>query len=457
MKMHNKFSSHLFNNIQHLVVLILIFSCCQSNQKPSAIDLPVSETILHESKERPDLLDKNSPANLRLLQITTDTSQSSWNVYTEARIFTPDSKRFVFVRENNYWLCDIEDNYGLRQITDEKDAIGPSVSPDGKWMYYFIDRTLSPEKTLTLKKLSLEKFTRETLLTIKETIPGTDYKISHIYTLSSISTDGKRLCTSCFLGDGKTQNAPWGLLVFNLEKPSVSLVFKGQNFNNMHPQYRISNDPELSHDILIQHNHDSIVDSTGKTLKLVGGDGADLHVIRDDGTNWRDIPIGRDGTEFCQGHQQWRGKMNSVLSSMSMPHGKSRILEGFPITTNDETSHKGFKIPGGKYNDITKNIENPSFWHFSADYSGMHLISDTYTSNDKTKEKVITIVIGTLSQGENPVLKMQYLLNTRTSGNGQSAHPHPFFSPDTKMAFLNSDVTGGPQVWMVTGYQFPEF
>lgn len=32
------------------------------------------------------------------------------------------------------------------------------------------------------------------------------------------------------------------------------------------------------------------------------GYGIDLHVVEDDGTGWRTLPVGRDGVEFCQGH-----------------------------------------------------------------------------------------------------------------------------------------------------------
>ena len=123
----------------------------------------------------------------------------------------------------------------------------------------------------------------------------------------AISSDCKRLCAQCFLGDGKTENAPFGILVFDIEKRSVKVLenplFEGQHYNNMHLQYCPSTDPELSHDILIQHNHGSVIDATGRYSKLVGGAGADIHVIRDDGTNWRDVPLGRDGILRCQEKQ----------------------------------------------------------------------------------------------------------------------------------------------------------
>ena len=426
-----------------LLLILLSFAAAAAAQPP------VSTKVLRESRERPDMLDPSSPPGLRVVQITTHASQSSWNVYTEAPVFTPDSRRFVFVREGNYWLCDIADNFSLRQLTDEQGATAPSVTPDGKWMYYIIESG----QGVSLKRLSLKSFTRQTLLSF-DVVPGTKYRPSRIYPLSTISSDGQRLATSCFLGDGKTPNSPWGILVFDLKKPSVSLIPLGADYNNIHPQYCRSRDPKLSRDILVQHNHGSEVDPTGKTIRLVGGLGADIHVVRDDGHEWRDIPIGRDGTEYVQGHQQWRGRSGSVLSAMSIPRGKKRILEGFPIPTDNQTSHRGAQIPGGRSVDLTRNIPDPDYVHFSSDDSGMRLVSDTLRIDPVTKKKTVLIVIGTLA-GDPPELKMLRLLETGTSFNGQPAHPHPFFSPDTTRAFFNSDATGRPQVYLVTGYRFP--
>src|SRR4030042_2842677 len=101
----------------------------------------------------------------------------------------------------------------------------------------------------------------------------------------------------------------------------------------MHLQYCRSLDPELSRDILVQHNHGAVLGEKGHMVKLTGGAGADLHVIRDDGTHWRDVPVGRDGAAFCTGHQQWRGTMPSVVSSMSVRGdvNRCRLHEAMPI------------------------------------------------------------------------------------------------------------------------------
>lgn len=460
LKLWPSFLSGLF------IVSLIIFCQCKPDSKTGSlasrqypVEGPVYSEIIRESRQRPDFPDEKSPAGLQVVQITANPAVGSHNVYTEAQVFTPDSKRFVFMRQRNIWLCDIEDGFSLRQITDEKGAIAPSVSPDGKWMYYFVNNTSTFGGALLLKRVSLEDFTRQTLLKLEGPVPGTKYRPNGPFTLSSISSDGKRLCIAAFLGDGKTVNAPFGLLVFDLENPSVKLVFKDQCFHNAHPQYCRSTDPELSHDIMLQNNHGDSLLVTGRSVRSVSGKEGDLHVIRDDGTNWRDIPVGRDSVQFIQGHEQWLGRSGAVLSAMRIRAGERAgerpIFLARPIPTDEKTTHMGVNIPGGSYVEITRNIKDSDIWHFSSDWSGKYIISDTHRMDKETKKPLVRLVLGTLSGGENPELKVEHLLNTGSSGRNP-AHPHPFFSPDNRRVFFNSDVDGVVQIFMVTGYRFPQ-
>jgi hypothetical protein len=151
-----------------------------SGAEEVAVEPPATTVVVHESRSRQDFADANTPRGLRVVQISADPEMISRHMYPEAHMFTLDSKRFVFFRtsiadatKTGYWLCDIEDNFGLRQLTDEPGARGRcAVSPDGKWMYYFVDRTRSPERLLKLKRVSLEDFTRQTLMVLDGPIPG---------------------------------------------------------------------------------------------------------------------------------------------------------------------------------------------------------------------------------------------------------------------------------------------
>ena len=415
-----------------------------------------SDGVVHESRERPDFQDAHTPEGLRVVQISTDPQRNSQHMYPESLMFTLDSRRFVFHRSRqgdpkrgDYWLCDIEDDFGLRQLTDEAGVHGRvAVSPDGMWMYYFVDRTQS-EGTLEVKRISLETFARESFFVLVGPIPGTDYRPMRPHGASSISVDNRRLCTKVRLEDGKAEDL-FGILIFDLAEPSVKLIFAGEQFSNMHAQYCRSSDPELSHDILIQHNH---VDDLG----------ADLHVIRDDGTHWRDVPIARDGIYRHTGHEEWRGGMETVISSIReiAGSGSHRLIESWPIATDEKTPHLGSRIPGAKNNDMTRNVDYTGFNHFDVDPSGMHLVM---RQERQKGDADLKFHIGTLSPGKDAVLKMRYLLNPKSplSADGQYGlyhgnKPRPFFSPDARMVFFHSTVDGPCHIFMATGYEFPEF
>ena len=68
----------------------------------------------------------------------------------------------------------------------------------------------------------------------------------------------------------------------------------------------------------VPSSHVYMENANGRFIRLTGGNGADVHVIADDGTNLRDLPWGRDGNEFCQGHQCWIGADERALTSISM-------------------------------------------------------------------------------------------------------------------------------------------
>ncbi len=437
----------------------------------SLVDAPV----VRQSRQRPDLLTPQSPKGLRVVQITTDPEANNSHIYMESHVFTPDSRRFVYQRFSKFYpdnhskaarnavlyLCDIEDGFSLRQLTDEVGATAPSVSPDGKYVYYIVDQTVPGGGKAMLKRVSLDSFQRETLLVIDSPLPGTDYRPSRFYVLSTISSDGKRLAISAFLGDGRKEGAPTGLLVFDLVDCSVRLVYEHPEFHNMHSQYCQSKDAQASHDIMIQHNHGSLYDSQGKSVTPLDEQlGADIHVIRDDGTNWRDMPWGRDGEEFIHGHECWRGEGLSAIGGVYIGAGRDPVhqplIESWPIPTDEKTSHQGKNLPDARRNLISRNIENPGFNHFAFDPSGTKMISDwiCYGAEERQGENC-KLFIGTLHEGEDASLKVKYLLHPGCSWNGWLAHPHPFLSPDGQKAFFNSDIDGNLQIYMVDGYEYP--
>jgi len=395
-----------------------------------------------------------------VVQLTTDPDLPASHLYMEAQIFTMDSKHLLLHRaatahggnrrdpNHQYFRCDIEDGCSLHPIAEELGAWAPSVSPDGTTVYYFVEQTKLGSGTLTLKRVNLDGTDRRTLLALDGPVPGTSLRPSRFYPLSTISSDGKRLAISCFLGDGKRPEPTWGLLVFDLEAPSVGLAIQGPTWCNMHPQFSRSTNADERRDILIQENHGNEADPAGRVTKLAGGNGADIHVIRDDGKDFRTMPWGRDGTEYCQGHQCWRGRTAWGITSTStrLPDRReTQLIEGHSLP---DKGHLGRNTPGGRRNDLSRAFTRPHFSHFATDIAGKRLVTDAGPFDQGGR-----IFVADLGEpGRDEASNFTYLLNPRSSCQ-KTAHIHPFLSPDGRMAFFNSDESGILQAYMIRGLE----
>jgi len=412
-------------------------------------------------KYRPDLLDENSPKGIEVIQLTTEEDVPNSHIYMEAQIFTPDSKRLVLQRsghahgsdkndpEHQFLLCDIESNCALHPLTEECGAIAPSLSPDGQYLYYLVDETEISGGRLTLKRVSVDGTNRQTVMVIDTPLPGTKFRPGKMYPLSTISSDGKRLAAEAFLGDGKAENGPWGLLVFDLEKATVNLPIYGPSWINMHLQYCRSTDSEASHDIMIQENHGCMCDTQGVMTKCFGEGGADIHVIRDDGTDFRNMPWGRDGNELCQGHQCWRGRTEwAITSTITLQPEESQLIEG---RAGPHTGHVGLDTPEAVRNDLSQEFPNPHFYHFATDIEGRRLITD---EGGRPYYGANLFLVELAEPGGGPAKSFTYLLNPQSSGGVDgSAHMHPFLSPDGSTGFFNSDESGILQAYMIRGLE----
>jgi len=408
-------------------------------------------------KLRPDLLDEHSPAGIEVIQLTEEPDVPSCHVYMEAQIFTMDSKRFVLHRsatahggskddpEHRYLLCDIEDKFALSPLTHEKGATAPSVSPDDTYLYYFVDETALGGGRLTLKRVQLDGADRETILVIDGALPGTGFRPNRIYPLSTISSDGKRIAVSAHMGDGRAPGAPFGIMVFDIDAATVQSVVHGPSWCNMHPQYCRSTDPEHTHDLLIQENHGNVADEAGAITHLTGGAGADIHVIRDDGMNFRNMPWGRDGNEFCQGHQCWRGRSEwAITSTGTRRPPEAQLIEGKAAA---HTDHIGINTPDGVRNDLSRDFDDPQFSHFATDIEGRRFITDA-----KPFDQGGRLFVADLGEpGQDPLSNWTYLLSPKSSC-GKTDHIHPFLSPDGTMGFFNSDESGIRQAYAVRGF-----
>jgi len=417
-------------------------------------------------KLRPDLLDAAVRDRLELVQLTTDPDVGGSHIYMEAQIFAPDARQFILQRSGHahgserndpnhqFMRCDIDDGFSLHPLTDELGTTGPSVSPDGKYLYYFVDAgSRRRGNRIMLKRINLDGTDRQTLIVIDHNLPGTQFRPKGLYPLSTISSDGKRLAISARMGDGPADRSadgpadgpvPYGLMIFDIASASVELILHGPTWANIHPQYCRSSDPELMHDILIQENHQRLRNAQGEYIKPADPAGADIHVIRDDGTNFRDMPWGRDGKEFCQGHQCWRGQSGWAITSTQLYEPpRAELIESLPVAPS---GHLGLAAPGGVRNILSRGEPNPQFHHFATDRAGRRFVTDAEPFS--TAGRVMLARFG--QPGEAPLTDWTCIARPKCSGV-KATHMHPFLSPDGKMAFFNSDESGPSQAYLIRG------
>jgi hypothetical protein len=406
-------------------------------------------------KMRPDLVPDGE--TLEVFQLTEETHVPSSHVYMEAQISTPDSKRVILHRsatphgsdpkdrEHQFLICDLEDSGNLVPITTELGTTGPSISPDGEFLYYFVNETKPGGGPFSLRRVRMDGTERETLYVLDHAIPDTDYRFSRPYPLSTLSSDGKRIAISGFLGDGQTIGAPWGLLVFELEEPSVRLILQGPSWCNIHPQYTRETGPEASHDIMVQENHGNTASADGKLEKLVSGLGADIHLIRDDGTNFRNFPWGRNDNEFCQGHQCWIGQSNTAITSTTTDEpNEHQLIAG---RSAPHSGHDGINTPEGWRMNFSRSFKDPHFWHFATDIQGKWLITDS-----GPRDEGGSVWVFDLPEEEDGSLQNPCKVANPGSSWTKDSHIHPFLSPDGKSGFFNSDESGILQAYMVRGW-----
>ncbi len=416
------------------------------------------------------------PDPLALYQLTVNPELPACHVYMEAQIFTPDSGRFVLHESahphgsdprdprHRYLLCDLNAGGDLTPLTEECGVTAPSLSPDGKIFYYFVDE-LERRGRLRLRKMELSTGERTEVASLS----GQDgiAPTAPFYPLSTISSDGRRIAIATALRSGPEADWPeHGMWVFDTETGECRLVLRGTDFCNLHLQYCRSE--REAHTILIQHNHGSRLRSvcgkregishaaaldagSGHALRKIRacddplqpdtGYGIDLHLIADDGTQWRSLPVGRDGVEFCQGHQCWRGTTSKVIAST--------LLFRTPGTANQElieleafpgAVHCLPAAAGGVRNVLSRGITPPHFLHFATDIAGMRIVSDYEADNGEWH-----LYAGQLG-GDGEAADLRFLLNLG-SREKSPWHPHPFLSPNGQWAFFNSSASGQLQAY----------
>lgn len=432
---------------------------------------------MREAVDRPEFLTPASPEGLRVVQIATDEARDSEAVYCDCPSWSSDSRLLAFHRhaspdgkkKEGLWLCDTADGFAVEPFIEferretlenagasPNGSIGACLSPDGTCGYH----VLRVNDRLEVRRVELGSR--------RETLVGTAPAPLRTRGCLSMSADSERLLVGNFLGDGKTEGAPWGAHIFDVKRGTFHVIEFGNGYRNMHCQYSHNPDPAFSHDILLNASQPKFADGSWLTPPdgawrwqdlppAVDNCGGAYTVVRDDGTHWRAVPLGRHPKVINGGHNVWRGKGYSVVTAAYDTRTKwsSPLFEAKPLPVTCEADiWAGMNLPGAHVVDLTRRLPKADTCHFAFDASGRHFVSDT---DGYAIGPYSFVFVGTYVEpaGADPYVRTRYLLLPRTSWKGQPAHPHPYLSPDGRFAVIQSDYSGRPQVNVAYGFEYP--
>ena len=448
-----------------------------------------------EAIERDEFRTPVSPSGLRVVQVTSDEKRDSSVACQYIIRWTSDSKRLLFFRSASedgsspagIWLCDTEDQFAVRPVyewdttllshtnygDDIVGKIGDTfvVNADGRSIMV-MQRV---KDVLELCRVSIETGQAEAVTTAPAPI-ATGWMLD-------VSANGKHVAFHVFMGDGKTEGAPWGMRVFDLERDS-SWIVEMDNKSHKGAQYRRGSN------FCSEAEHAGVYDMLtriGGSARLADGswrtppDGAwrqdmppEDHsqgwghtlVFRDDGTDFprteadacRVVPLPRSPL-FIASHAGWRGReARSFVASMynvTPERWRAPFIEAEPAPISPDDRQADRNPPGAEWTDLTRFVSRADACHFDFDASGRHLVSDT---DGYVLPGACMLYVGTYVEPENgeaPYLKTRLLGIPRTSWKSQPAHPHPFLSPDGKYAVFQSDFSGRPQIHLAYDFGYP--
>lgn len=428
-----------------------------------------------EVKECPEMLSTVSSPGLEVFQVTTDAESDAHAaaMHSSHALFTPDSTRFVFIRQRGtasgvpgkveFTLCEIEDHFKLRTLTNEENVRAPVLSLDGKFLYYWVDNTGSPGGALVFIRVSLDDFKTETLKVIDSSVEGVGRppRGGYMYDGASISQDGRCFSTSASF---YTDSDPlFSSLIVDLETGSVrGFQFEPYNWRPFGTYYRGSN-PQFFHHLLFGHSHwrSGPQAATGKWYAERADDisRVTLHILSDEGVPLSVVPIGDEGEGVD--HACWRGGQYEVVthtsSTKTAPHWRGIMLSAAPVACAPDHRYLGARIPGARRVELTRTITRPDLCHHSWDSTGNKVVCDTegWHNNGPTSY----LWIGTVREGHEPYIVPKYLLHPQSSWTGSYwTESQPALSPDCRTVFFNSDYLckpGHPQLFCARGFQFP--
>ncbi|MFC1452063.1 hypothetical protein ACFLSJ_01810 [Verrucomicrobiota bacterium] len=233
----------------------------------------------------------------------------------------------------------------------------------------------------------------------------------------TISPDERLLAYGVELGYAPQM---FGIEVADLQTGRRRVVCRDPCICNPHPQF----DQCDGRNILVQHNRGCRFSPDGERLSAIGPEGCTLFLARTDGSGTVPLSVGLPHTANCTGHEQWIGDTREVL--LTVGQAAQEAGTGGDLLAVQE---------GGEARIVARGY---GFNHVHASVCGSFFCADRRGTGE--------IVVGSIRTGKWSVLCNSGIPLPRDEQYGQSAHAHPYLSPDAKWAVYNSCRTGRPEI-----------
>ncbi|MFW6039304.1 MAG: hypothetical protein ACOC9P_02380, partial [bacterium] len=398
-------------------------------------------------KARPEFLDGRAPAGIEVYELAPQEERAVL-VYPDRPAFLEGGRQMLLNTASGPQIVHLDEGGALQPVRAmAPDAKRCHVAPGGRYLVYAADE--AGEGRLVLRRLDVRTGEVEEVFAAEGTIADTPLPADK-FVVQAVSWDATRFAGTAYLGYGKQRDAAFGITVLEAHSNRAAVVAAQPCLHNSHMQYCRQAEAPGTHDLMIQMNHGAVIDEHGKPEVAVGPPssmGVDIHVVQDDGTNWRDLPFGRDGVESCIGHQVWRGQDRSGVTitfqnkdtSYGWAEGtRQDVVAGWPVEADPDASHAGRTARDAHRVCLSEGFDEARFCHLGVDDSGLRFAFDTFPIFDGEHAGQL-IYLGSAPDMRSP-LAFRYILNTGVTfgGGAKGVHAHPILSPGGRELFFNS-------------------
>jgi len=351
--------------------------------------------------------------DVEIHQITTNNYDQS-NIYGERSWCTPDSRYFVYERENplTYWGAN-QTEYMVVELGTWKQHLldvgtgraGCAIHPDGTLYYlkYFYD-----DNAVYVMRAGLSGKAPEKLCAPKR----------HVLTLGTVSPDHRYYAYGSPTDDSWTH---FGVFLLDLENGQETTLDVDPCTCNPHPHF----EPGGSGQLMIQWNRGSRFNKFGGRAGTLpdwkGPKSATLFLLSVPDGKRTELKIGEPYTTGITGHEAWIGETKEIAATV--------------VWSGNHTPEKGNLLAVGAGKPARVIGKGYRFNHLHISPCARFFVCDDWRPPYK-------LIMGSIKTGKTTVLCEQKL-NTSTPGYiTKMAHGHQYLTPDLKWLIFNSNQTG---------------